>query len=107
MRPGKSLAESPGYYRRRPIRSACLRRRSWDFCKKIVFREPRLLFKALRVRTGELLSFRKPRPRKPNCEKLRAVYVSVILIHKPAHANIHHNTQRQEGKQDRRSSVTH
>lgn len=40
MRPGKPLAESPGYYRRRPICSTFLRRHSWDLCKKIVFREP-------------------------------------------------------------------
>ncbi len=31
----------------------------------------------------------------------------VILIHKPAHTNIHHNAQCQERKQDGRSSVAH
>jgi hypothetical protein len=37
----KSLAESPGDHRRRPICSTFLRRLSWDFAK-IVFRELRL-----------------------------------------------------------------
>jgi hypothetical protein len=94
-RPGNSPAESPGDHRRRPIASALFRRRSWDFAKNFALRAS-LVTKAC-----------TQTPRR-DCVLPEPPYaLRVILIHEAAHADVHHDTQRQKRKQDRRSSIAH
>lgn len=94
-RPGNSPAESPGYYRRRPIASAFFRRSPGIFAKKLCSANL-ACSQGLRADAGKDSVFPEP-----SCA------LPVILIHEAAHADVHHDTQRQERKQDRRSSIAH
>ncbi len=89
---GNPRPKAPANHRRRPIASALFRRRSWDFAK-IVLREPRLFPRHVTKACARRLRRASVLPEPPRA-------LRVILIHEAAHADVHHDAQRQKRKQD-------